>query len=186
MCGCYNRKTNEQCSLIHLVGKGKVNLRNTLKNYLRIVEKNKRYRIRGVSVLLILSLIVSVNVFWGLRQTGLTLAGTAACGYEEHTHSDECFKANLICNMIESSHTHTDECYATQVTESQCDPVLVCDLTEVPHEHIESCYILQKTEGHDESTLICVNSDEAHVHTDECYSLVHIEGSEERYLYVIW
>ena len=182
MCGCYNRKTNEQCSLIHLVGKGKVNLRNTLKNYLRIVEKNKRYRIRGVSLLLVLSLIVSVNVFWGLRQTGLTLAGTAACGYEEHTHSDECFKANLICNMIESSHTHTDECYATQVTESQSDPVLVCDLTEVPHEHIESCYILQKTEGHDESTLICVNSDEAHVHTDECYSLVHIEGSEEKVL----
>ena len=157
-------------------------MRNTLKNYLRIVEKNKRYRIRGVSVLLVLSLIVSVNVFWGLRQTGLTLAGTAACGYEEHTHSDECFKANLICNMIESSHTHTDECYATQVTESQSDPVLVCDLTEVPHEHIESCYILQKTEGHDESTLICVNSDEAHVHTDECYSLVHIEGSEEKVL----
>lgn len=104
-------------------------MHNTLSDCLGAVKKNKRFRISSITVLLVLSLLVSANVFWGLKQTGLTLAGTAACGYEEHTHSDECYNRILICAISDKIHTHGDGCYKS---------VLVCQKTE--HVHKLTCY----------------------------------------------
>lgn len=104
-------------------------MHNTLNDCLGAVKKNKRFRINSITVLLILSLLVSANVFWGLRQTGLTLAGTAACGYEEHTHSDECYNRILVCSISNDLHTHGDACYKTE---------LVCQKQE--HVHKLTCY----------------------------------------------
>ena len=154
--------------------KGKVVLRNTLKDCLNTAAQNKKYKIRGVSVLLILSLIVSGNVFWMLRQTGLTLAGDAACGYEEHTHSDGCYIKTLICELSEEAHVHSDECYAV----TDVEPKLVCSLTEEPHIHTDECYLVEKAEGYDQEVLICTATEEGHEHTEACYSIQHIEGTE--------
>lgn len=104
-------------------------MHNTLNDCLGAVKKNKRFRINSITVLLILSLLVSANVFWGLRQTGLTLAGTAACGYEEHTHSDECYNRILVCSISNDLHTHGDACYKSE---------LVCQKQE--HVHKLTCY----------------------------------------------
>lgn len=104
-------------------------MHNTLSDCLGAVKKNKRFRISSITVLLVLSLLVSANVFWGLKQTGLTLAGTAACGYEEHTHSDECYNRILVCAISNTIHTHGEGCYKS---------VLVCQKTE--HVHKLTCY----------------------------------------------
>lgn len=154
--------------------KGKVVLRNTLKDCLNTATRNKKYKIRGVSVLLILSLIVSGNVFWMLRQTGLTLAGDAACGYEEHTHSDACYIKTLICELSEEAHVHSDACYAV----TDVEPKLACSLTEEPHVHTDECYLVEKAEGYDQEVLICTATEEGHEHTEACYSIQHIEGTE--------
>lgn len=104
-------------------------MHNTLSDCLGAAKKNKRFRISGITVLLVLSLLVSANVFWGLKQTGLTLAGTAACGCEEHTHSDECYNRILVCAISDKIHTHGDGCYKS---------ALVCQKAE--HVHRLTCY----------------------------------------------
>ena len=38
----------------------------------------------------LLSLFVILAVFWGLKLTGITLAGEAFCGIDEHSHGEEC------------------------------------------------------------------------------------------------
>ena len=46
------------------------------------LKKSKRVRMRKtgmISILLVLSLFVSLDVFWSLRQPGWTLAGDADC-----------------------------------------------------------------------------------------------------------
>ena len=71
-----------------------------------ILKRIKWIRIRKMrmaSVLLILSLLVSANVFWSLRQPGLTLAGDADCGIIEHTHDEMCQSIELICPLEKKS-----------------------------------------------------------------------------------
>jgi hypothetical protein len=55
------------------------------------------------AALLALSLVVMLNVFWSLRQPGLTLAGDAACGILEHTHDETCGVQVCICDLSEES-----------------------------------------------------------------------------------
>ena len=62
-----------------------------------------------VALLLVLSFIVSLDVFWTLRQPGLTLAGDADCKITEHTHDSTCISATN-CPFIE--HIHTINCYS--------------------------------------------------------------------------
>ena len=89
-----------------------------------IIEKLKKKRIkrtRIVAVLLALSLLVSLDVFWSLRRPGLTLAGDADCGITEHTHDASCQNGETPCPFKE--HTHTIECYShpTADVETQLD-----------------------------------------------------------------
>lgn len=65
-----------------------------------------------ITMLLVLSLIVSLDVFWVLRQPGLTLAGDADCKITEHTHDDICQNGETICDLTE--HVHTIACYSDQ------------------------------------------------------------------------
>ena len=76
----------------------------------RSLEKLKRIRIREkrlVAVLLVLSLLVTLDVFWMMRQPGLTLAGNADCRITEHTHDVSCEEG---CDQTE--HVHTLACYS--------------------------------------------------------------------------
>ena len=74
-----------------------------------------------IAILLVLSLIVSFDVFWWLRQPGLTLAGDADCGITEHTHDEECLNEEIPCNLIE--HVHDISCYSDETAdvETQLD-----------------------------------------------------------------
>ena len=87
------------------------------------LRKMKRIRIRRtrlIAMLLALSLLVSLDVFWTLRRPGLTLAGNADCKITEHTHDESCQEG---ANCRYQEHTHTIECYAdkTADVETQLD-----------------------------------------------------------------
>ena len=73
----------------------------------RILGKLKKIRVRKtrmIAILLVLSLIVSLDVFWALRQPGLTLAGDADCGIVEHMHDDACQNEENTCTIEEHVH----------------------------------------------------------------------------------
>ena len=69
-------------------------------------------------ILLVLSLAVSLDVFWLLRQPGLTLAGDADCRITEHSHDEACADP-----CPEPEHIHTLNCYADETAdvETQLD-----------------------------------------------------------------
>ena len=71
---------------------------------LKKLRKIRVRKTRMIAILLVLSLIVSFDVFWWLRQPGLTLAGDADCGITEHTHDEECLNEEIPCNLIEHVH----------------------------------------------------------------------------------
>ncbi|MBQ8474136.1 MAG: hypothetical protein IJ499_00545, partial [Clostridia bacterium] len=82
-----------------------------------------------LAVLPLISLLVIIGVFWWLKLVGITLAGDAFCGFTEHTHTESCYEAQLICVDEQDEHTHTDSCY---------ESVLICQTEE--HTHISECY----------------------------------------------
>ncbi len=120
------------------------------REYIRKAKVNKKTSKRLAKVVVCLSLVVILGVFWGLKLTGITLAGQAHCGKIEHKHSAECQTKTLICELeettqtqeaqtqdgtdteqtteISSAHTHTDECYE----------IVNCELEE--HIHTTACY----------------------------------------------
>ncbi|MBO7739279.1 MAG: hypothetical protein J6S18_02820, partial [Oscillospiraceae bacterium] len=61
-------------------------------------------------LLLILSLLVVTGVFWGLKLTGITMAGEAFCGKTEHEHTEECYIEGAECLLEE--HIHVGNCYS--------------------------------------------------------------------------
>lgn len=106
-------------------------MRNTFRNCLQTVNRNNRIKKCGYVILLVLSVAVSVNVFWLLRQKGLTLVGTASCGMVEHTHSEACRGERLICGYADDdpTHKHVSTCY---------EYYPACELQE--HTHTLACY----------------------------------------------
>ncbi len=96
-------------------------MQDFLSEGLQKLKKKRLVRTRMLAILLVLSLVVSLDVFWSLRQTGLTLAGNADCGLTEHTHDELCQKNDTCCQHTE--HIHTLACYSdkTANVESQLD-----------------------------------------------------------------
>jgi len=104
-------------------------VRDTLFESLRTLRWTRRRKSRISVTLLLLSLVVMLDVFWILRQPGLTQAGDAACGILEHTHDDACVTQLLLCELSEEDHIHEDACYTWDI---------LCDYEE--HIHSISCY----------------------------------------------
>lgn len=96
-------------------------MHDILGESLRRIKKNRTKRIRTVAILLALSLIVSLDVFWTLRRPGLTLAGDADCGIVEHSHDSKCKGTEGACAL--SEHVHTVQCYSNESSdvETQLD-----------------------------------------------------------------
>ena len=96
-------------------------MRDILDECLKRQKKIRMRRSRLLCILLVLSLVVSLDVFWTLRQPGLTLAGNADCGIVEHTHDAKCQGEGRSCYLRE--HVHTLHCYAdpTADVETQLD-----------------------------------------------------------------
>ena len=64
-----------------------------------------------MSVLTALSIVVALATVWNLRMTGITIANSASCGYEEHQHEDACLQDGMpICGK--PPHIHNTDCYS--------------------------------------------------------------------------
>ena len=136
-------------------------------------------------ILLILSLAVTLYVFWQLKLTGITMAGEAFCGKAEHVHNESCTVGELICTMAEEeAHVHSESCLVhrldCQTEESEghthdagcVDRTLICGTEETEgHAHGDGCY---------EQKLLCqLPEEEAHVHGEDCYTQSYGCGLEE-------
>ena len=85
---------------------------NTIE-YLSVIKEVKSWKQRIAAMLPIISLLVVITVFWGLKLTGITLAGDAFCGFDEHEHSASCYSEGNtvpICGFEE--HIHIPSCYS--------------------------------------------------------------------------
>ena len=82
-------------------------MQDILGTSLRSIKWIRTRNTRLIALLLVLSLIVSLDVFWTLRQPGLTLAGNADCQIVEHTHDASCADG-AACTTAE--HVHTIHC----------------------------------------------------------------------------
>lgn len=146
-------------------------MRFSADTYLSQVNIGKAVKNGFRSIGWALSAVVILVVFWGLKLTGITMAGEAFCGMEEHVHTEDCRFPELICTLEETpghvhgeecvkltlhctkGHTHDDGCYGD---------VLICTVEEgEDHTHGEECY------GRE---LICTLPEETvHTHGDGCY-----------------
>lgn len=75
---------------------------------LKKFSENHRQRQKIIAILLVFSFAVAIGTVWHLHLTGRAVSGEAFCGKEEHVHTDECIRKELICTF---DHEHTDECY---------------------------------------------------------------------------
>ena len=81
-----------------------------VEQYLLKLNTKKMRFFYAVMVLSMLSLLVIFAVSWNLRQTGITLANDACCGYEEHRHTEACAEERiLICGLEETVPTEVPE-----------------------------------------------------------------------------
>ena len=85
-------------------------MQDVLVESLKKIRRTKVKKTRMIAILLVLSLIVSLDVFWWLKQPGLTLAGDADCGIVEHVHDDGCQSGKTPCEL--KKHTHDISCYS--------------------------------------------------------------------------
>ena len=127
----------------------------TTEHYLKKLNIGKEVRNFLYKSLLILSLVVTLGVFWELKLTGITMAGEAFCGKDEHAHSVDCLVKELICPLPETEpHTHGPDCQVN---------VLQCALPEQEaHIHSSAC-------GYENMEYLCgLEADDVHTHSADC------------------
>ena len=97
-----------------------------------IIKKHRRFKNRR-SIVAILAIVVLLTSGYSMVLPAATMAQQAYCGYEEHTHGDECYDAadELSCTLEDTTeaHEHSENCY---------EKVLLCNLEE--HTHSLECY----------------------------------------------
>ena len=153
---------------------------------IRQILRDRRVRRFFTRVVSTLAAIVVFVTTYALVLPAITLEKVAACGIEEHQHTDDCWSEELICDLPESDgHVHDDSCYTVtrelvctideheHSVEKGCydeDGSLVC--SEIEHTHSDDCY-------EEVRTLTCeIPESEGHHHTDECYEKVLTCGKE--------
>lgn len=111
-------------------------------------SNHHRHRLR--QIILQLSLLVILVVFWSLKLTGIGIAGEAFCGKEEHMHSSDC----VGCTLEE--HTHVPGCYsninADLETEDDWEMTL-SDMVRGPTTKANVILVARSQLGYTESTL---------------------------------
>lgn len=133
-------------------------MQRRIDQYLQKIRQNKQLQHSFWSIAVCLSLVVVIGVFWYLKLTGVTLAGEAFCGMDEHTHIESCYDTvdteALICERIE--HIHIESCYSdiTADLETQDDWEMSFAQAERGSTTAENLVILAKTQlGYKESEL---------------------------------
>ncbi len=131
------------------------------KEYLRA---HKLFRVRNKNLLFIFPLIavlVAIIVFWWLKLTGITITGDAFCGADEHTHTDECYRYELICDFkdddaVVATETTADEPTDTEASETEAE--ITETTVSSSHTHTDECY---------RKELICTIPE--HKHSADCF-----------------
>lgn len=132
------------------------------------LNRERKKRTRRHKVVSFLAAIVVFCTTYALILPAITMEPDYICGYEEHTHSDECYELRPynVMTCTAHAHEHTSEC-----------PDNCPYASFLVHKHISFCYDA-------DGKLICslpVNSE--HTHTDACYkitqSLSEKENAEE-------
>jgi len=132
-------------------------LQGLLQQFFYRRKINKRRKLRLLSIILLLSVLVSTEVFWSMRQTGIAMAGTASCGVTEHSHTDEC---EADCGYEE--HTHSLSCYSNEGADVETKAMWELTVSGVPYteDYAADLVAVAKTQlGYKES--------EANFQTDE-------------------
>ncbi|MBE6541123.1 MAG: hypothetical protein E7672_01605 [Ruminococcaceae bacterium] len=167
-----------------------------VEQYLLKLKTEKRQWRRAAAVLTALSLLVAIGVSWNLRMTGITIANGATCGYEEHTHSEDCpHELILICGYPEYSEEEQE--IATTITtdpetEAETDTADTSEESsgdspqkESEEKIIEEIIYNNESDESDKSDEFDKSDDEyidknpeethpQHVHTDECYQIKYL------------
>ena len=99
-------------------GKGVPQLNEKLLEQGEKYEKSRKHWKRWQKLVGALACIVVFCTTYALILPAITMERTAYCGYEEHTHGEECYTKELICGYPENpaaqptvDHQHTDTCY---------------------------------------------------------------------------
>ena len=79
-----------------------------IQHYLQHASRHKRIQTGLWQIIAVLSLLVILGIFWWLKLVGITMAGEAFCGREEHLHDEVCQAAP--CTLEE--HVHVASCYS--------------------------------------------------------------------------
>lgn len=170
--------------------------------YIKKLNRSRIQQNRMFGILCMLSILVSVAVFWQLRTIGITISDEACCGKTAHTHTDTCVvEQKLICEKNEKAetlikelgcqieeHNHVETCFKENTN-------LACELfkDESTHLHEEGCYQTEvvtmcSLEEHTHED-VCWAEDtsemEGHIHSDACYSSEYSCGFEEEHTHEI-
>lgn len=138
----------------------------------QLSSKRKKKKI-WKSIVSALACIVVFCTTYALILPAITMEAKTFCGQAEHSHSDECYKTELVCTLsdktVEVKHEHNDSCYEEKNE-------LVCGQKEsTGHSHTDSCKKIDRycVCGQEES--------EEHSHTDDCYKqeVSYVCGQEE-------
>lgn len=138
----------------------------------REYEVKRRRKKIWKSIVTALSCVVVFCTTYALILPAITMENTAYCGYEEHTHSEECYTLQLTCTQTDEvieGHEHESECFEQQKT-------LICETPEIAaHVHSTECECLEVVVG-------CgLEESEEHTHNEECNTeqISYICGLEE-------
>ena len=147
------------------------------------IMKNRRFK-WWKSVVSALSCVVVFCTTYALILPAITMENQAYCGYEEHTHNEECYQMELICSVedvVTEGHTHTESCYieeqnlicsmqeteAAQTAETEESGTKEASETADAEETIES----EVTEAAEKEEA---SGSEVHTHTAECYETTKV------------
>lgn len=107
-----------------------------------VLNEHKHFRLKNKKlyvIFLVSAVLIAIIVFWWLKLVGITITGDAFCGLEEHTHTAECYSAELICDSADTEGTTNGTAEDIHKHGSTCfKEVLVCTLTE--HTHSSECF----------------------------------------------
>ncbi len=112
-------------------------MENTIKSKIAKFKEQRNYKKKLYAWFTLFALIIGAGTIWILVQPANTMSGEIICGIKEHTHTDECYKRQLVCEKEEDeNHTHDETCWNTE---------LAC--MQMEHIHNETCYDVQTPEN---------------------------------------
>lgn len=91
--------------------------------------KTKKEKSKRNKVFIVLASIVFLITIYSLMMPAITMEDTLVCTLEEHSHTDECYTKEFICEEETEENKNDESCY---------EKVLTCDKEE--HTHDSGCY----------------------------------------------